>query len=392
MSMIDPQTGMRGGGEGASLAQRRTGIVLGLGLLLAGLWTIRTFLPALGWAAILAVATWPLYARLRRAFPPRGHDILGPALATLAVALLFLIPLGIAVFQLAREAHIVIALIEEARRSGLSPPDWLAGLPFVGPAAAAWWAQNLSSGMAASGLIERLNHGALAEMSRAFGGQILHRSVIFGFTILTLFFLYRDGEWLAGELLRASHRAIGRRGERIGRQMVASIHGTVDGLVLVGLGEGVLIGIAYWLGGVPHPTLFAAATAIAAMIPFGAAIVFCIAALVVLAQGSLAAAVAIVATGTVVVFLADHAVRPALIGGATKLPFIWVLLGILGGVETFGLLGLFLGPALMAVLHLLWRDWTEAKDGASPPEDAPGSALVAESMNAAPERSRGPAR
>lgn len=369
MPMIDPQAGPRTVDEGTSIAQQRTGIVLGLLLLLAGLWTIHTFLPALGWAAILAVATWPLYVRLRRAFPPRGHDILWPALATLAVALLFLIPLGIAVVQLAREARVVIALVEEARRSGLAPPDWLANLPLVGPAATAWWAQNLSSGTAASGLIERLNHGALADLSRSFGGQILHRSVIFGFTILTLFFLYRDGEWLARELLRASHRAVGPHGERVGRQMVASIHGTVDGLVLVGLGEGVLIGIAYWLGGVPHPTLFAAATAIAAMIPFGAAIVFCAAALIVLAQGSLGAAVAIVATGTVVVFLADHAVRPALIGGATKLPFIWVLLGILGGVETFGLLGLFLGPALMAVIHLLWRDWTKTENDAPPPAE-----------------------
>ena len=59
-----------------------------------------------------------------------------------------------------------------------------------------------------------------------------------------------------------------------------------------------------------------------------------------------------------VIFVADHAVRPALIGGATKLPFLWVLLGILGGVETFGLLGLFLGPAVMAALILLWRQWT----------------------------------
>ena len=353
--MTEPETIVE---ERPTPAQRRTGIVLGLLLLLVGLWTIRTFLPALGWAAILAVATWPLYTRVRRRHPPHGHDILWPALFTLAVALLFLVPLAIAVIQLAREAHVVVGLIEEARHTGLAPPDWLAGLPFGGPAAAAWWSENLGSAAAASGLIERLNHGTVAGMTRSLGGQLLHRSVVFGFTILTLFFLYRDGEWLARELLQASHRAVGRHGERVGRQMIASIHGTVDGLVLVGLGEGVLIGIAYWFGGVPHPTLFAAATAIAAMIPFGAALLFCAAALIVLAKGSLAAAVAIVVTGTVVVFVADHAVRPALIGGATKLPFLWVLLGILGGVETFGLLGLFLGPALMAALHLLWNDWT----------------------------------
>ena len=121
----------------------------------------------------------------------------------------------------------------------------------------------------------------------------------------------------------------------------------------------------------PHPTLFAAATAIAAMIPFGAALLFCAAAQIVLAAGAVGPAIAIVAVGTVVVFVADHAVRPALIGGATKLPFVWVLLGILGGVETFGLLGLFLGPALMAALHMIWSDWAAPPPPLAGPEDAP---------------------
>ena len=344
--------------DGATLTQRRTRWVLGLLLLAIGLWTIRAFLPALGWAAILAIATWPFYRRVRLRYPPSGHDILWPALFTLGVALLFLVPLALAAIQIAREAHLVFDLVEEARRSGLPVPDWLGRLPLAGPAAAAWWQDNLASSAAASELIERMNHGAIATYTRSLGGQLVHRSIVFAFTILTLFFLYRDGAWLAGEVLVASQRAIGPHGERIGRQMVASVHGTVDGLVLVGLGEGVVIGIAYWMAGVPHPTLLGAATAIGAMIPFGAALVFGAAALFLLANGATGAALGILAFGLVVVFVADHAIRPALIGGATKLPFVWVLLGILGGVETFGLLGLFLGPAIMAALHLLWRDWT----------------------------------
>ena len=339
-------------------AQRRTGVVFALLLLGIGLWTIRAFLPALAWGAILAIATWPLYRRVRTRFPPSGHDILWPALFTLAVALLFLVPLAIVAVEIARESHVVFGLVEEARKSGLPVPEWLARLPLVGTSAAAWWSENLTDPEAASELIERMNHGAFAGYTRSLGGQLVHRSVVFGFTIVTLFFLYRDGLWLTGELRSVSQRTVGPHGERVGRQAIASVHGTIDGLVLVGLGEGFLIGIAYGLGGVPHPILFGAATAVAAMIPFGAAAVFCGAALIVVAKGSIAWAIAIVAFGTVVVFVADHFVRPALIGGATKLPFLWVLLGILGGVETFGLLGLFLGPAIMAVLHLLWRDWS----------------------------------
>ena len=82
------------------------------------------------------------------------------------------------------------------------------------------------------------------------------------------------------------------------------------------------------------------------------------AALLLAAQGAVIAAMVIVALGLAVLAVADHVIRPALIGGATQLPFVWVLFGILGGVETWGLLGLFLGPALMAALVLLWRELT----------------------------------
>ena len=103
-------------------------------------------------------------------------------------------------------------------------------------------------------------------------------------------------------------------------------------------------------------------TAVAAMIPFCAVIAIALASVLVLAQGSTVAAIALFVFGMIVVFTSDHFVRPVLIGGATKLPFLWVLLGILGGVEAWGLLGLFVGPAIMAALILLWREWTAPGD------------------------------
>jgi predicted PurR-regulated permease PerM len=81
---------------------------------------------------------------------------------------------------------------------------------------------------------------------------------------------------------------------------------------------------------------------------------------VLLAQGAAMGAAAVFGAGMVVLFIADHAIRPVLIGGATRLPFLLVLVGILGGVEVWGLAGLFVGPALMAALTQLWRDWTAA--------------------------------
>ena len=150
---------------------------------------------------------------------------------------------------------------------------------------------------------------------------------------------------MTGQLRTASHRAFGPNGERIGRQIIASVHGTVDGLVLVGLGEGFVLGVVYAIAGVPHPTIFGALTARGGDGAVRRApVIFAVAALLVIAQGSLVWGIAIIAIGMAVTFTADHFIRPVLIGGATKLPFIWVLLGILGGVEVWGLIGLFIGP------------------------------------------------
>lgn len=331
-----------------------------MALLLAalGLWTLHRYLPALIWAAILAIAVWPLYQRAVRRWPPGKHNILLPSAFTLALALVFILPLVLVAVQTGREVHGIYDNIAKARTEGMPPPEWLGRLPVGRQQATAWWEANLTSPDSAKALMQRARESEFVSSSGELGANIAHRVVLFGFTLLTLFFLFKEGDRLGQQMLRASARAFGPAGERIGRQMIASVHGTVDGLVLVGLGEGFILGIGYVFAGVPHPTLFGLFTAIAAMVPFGAPLVFGIAALILLVQGMVAWATAIAVLGFVVTFVADHFVRPKLIGSATRLPFLWVLLGILGGVETWGLLGLFLGPAIMAALMLLWREWT----------------------------------
>ncbi|RAI54127.1 AI-2E family transporter [Roseicella frigidaeris] len=341
-------------------------IALAAGLVLLGLWTLHGFLPALAWAVILAIAAWPGFARAGRRWPAQRRLLL-PIIFTGAIALLFLLPLGLLAVQAGREAGGLLHWLQEAQQSGLPPPAWLTKLPLGGAALRHWWQQNLADPEAVAGLLARLRQSELLGMGRELGASLLHRAILFGFTILTLFFLFRDGETLAAQARRASARLLGPAGERVARQMMASVHGTVDGLVLVGLGEGLLLGIAYALAGVPHPTLLGAVTGLAAIIPFAAPVVFGGAALVLFAQGAATAGLAVFLFGMVVVFVADHAVRPALIGGATRLPFLLVLLGILGGVESWGLLGLFLGPALMAALALLWQEWTAPRPEAPRP-------------------------
>ena len=344
---------------GTSRAQVAASVALAVFLVALGLWTLRRYLPALAWGAVLAIALWPLYQRARRRWPPGRSNVLLPALFTLAVTLVVVAPLTLVAMRALREAHAVFVLMQQARSTGVPAPEWVAHVPLLGERLAAWWQANLGDPQATAELARRLSQGQAATVGRTLGEAVLHRTVLFIITLLTLFFLFREGETVRNQMLTGAVRAFGPHGFRIGRQVVASVRGTVDGLVLVGLGEGAVIGVGYVVLHVPHAILLATFTAVAAIIPFGAPLAFGIASIMLLAKGATAAGIGLFAFGMGVVFIADHAVRPALIGGATRLPFLWVLLGILGGIETWGLLGLFLGPAIMAALILLWREWTQ---------------------------------
>lgn len=338
-----------------SLAQRRARIALAILLVLAGLWVALPFLPALLWGIVLAIALDPLYARTEARWP-RQRKVLLPLVFTLAVGLAVLIPVALGLFQAAREAHDLAGWLAEARNNGIPVPDWVWQLPFGRQSVADWWTQNLATPEAAQRQLGHLSDPEMIQRSKVLGGHILRRSVIFAFTLIAFFFMLREKDRVAEQVRIASDKLFGETGERIGHQMIRSVRGTIDGLVLVGIGEGIAMAVGYVAAGVPHPILLGAATAVAAMIPFGAAVMIGLAVLLLLGKGAAGWAIAIIVLGVIVVFIADHFVRPVLIGGAIRLPFLWVLVGILGGVESFGLLGLFIGPAVMAALILLWRE------------------------------------
>ena len=349
-------------------SQQRARLVVALVFALMGLWILRDFLAALAWAVVLAIALWPLYERLLQVLPSGSGRVTAPLLLTLMLALLFVAPLVLLGITIAHETHFLVELIVSARRHGLAVPQWVDELPIVGPSVGDWWRANLSDPIMAETLFGRVTPKMVAESAREYGGEVLRRLVIFLFTVLTLFFLFRDGSRVAGQLKTLSDRVFGARGEHIGRHMIDAVHGTVNGLVLVGLAEGVVLGVVYVAVGLPYPASVAALTGVLAVIPFGAPLVFVIAALYMLSIGHTVGAVVIFAAGFSVLFVADHFIRPVLIGGAARLPFLWVLLGLLGGLETLGIIGLFLGPAIMAALIALWRDWTGSPDPAPQPQ------------------------
>lgn len=341
--------------EGSPVLQRALRVALVLALALLGLWVAHPFLPALLWAIVLAIAVAPAYYRAELRWPS-GKRLWLPLLFTLALGLAVIVPLAVGILRAAREAGDLALWLASARAYGIPEPTWIASLPFSHQWIDDWWTGNLGTAEAARRQFGHLSDPDVIAQSRAIGSIALRKIIVFLFTLLAFFFMLRHQDEIAGQARHASNRLFGPAGERIGEQMVKSVRGTIDGLVLVGIGEGVLIGIAYVAAGVPHPVLMAALTAVAAMIPFAVVLPIGAVALMLLSQDAVAAAVAVVITGAVVVFIADHFVRPVLIGGATRLPFLWVLIGILGGVEGFGLLGLFVGPAVMAALILLWRE------------------------------------
>jgi len=359
-------TWVRDEASGISRQQKYTNLVAAVLLFLAGLFTLKEFLPALAWAAVFGIALLPWFRRLAQRWPQHKRELL-PSLFVLGVVLVFVLPLVMIAVPLAEDWHDASQWLGQAEQNGVTPPAFLNNLP-DGSKLVEIWQDKIGQ----PGQISTITHGAIhgggAKVARRIGFETIHRIVLLGFMLLGLFFLLRDADSVVEQLQVGSRRAFGESGEDIGRQIISSVHGTVNGLVLVGLGEGLLLGIAYVVAGVPDSALFGLLTAILAMVPYGATLAVLVVGGVLMISGKALAALVIVVAGAFVAFIADHFVRPTLIGGATRLPFIWVLLGILGGITAWGLVGLFIGPAIMAALILLWREWIGSQKGPINPE------------------------
>jgi predicted PurR-regulated permease PerM len=354
----------------AHLTQMRLLIVV---LTLVGLWMARSFLLQLAWAATIAVSLWPLYCRVARPGRKEGLRIAAPLGFTLMTGLVLMVPLIVVAMEAARDSQAALDWLAVAQKQGVPVPHWLPGLPMVGARAAAWWRGNLTDPRGAGQLLGQIDAGALARFTGALAAQIAARSMFFLVTLLALFLMLRDGERLAATSVATARRFYGEFGERFVVRLTEAVRGAVNGTVFVAIGEGTLIGAAYAIAAVPRPVLFALVTIAFAMLPFGAWFAFGVASLVLVVQGHIVAAVALFVFGAAVMLIGDNFVQPALIGDTVRLPFLWAFVATFGGLETFGLVGLFVGPALMAVLLLVWEEWLEGDDVPRPPRRRKGA-------------------
>ncbi len=338
-------------------ARTKARVVLAVALVGLALWTAASFLPALIWATILAVSLWPLYLSFAKRLAS-GPSNLTALVFTLLVALVLFTPMALAAYQFAQQSDVLIGWLKKAGESGVDVPEWLARLPVAAESLQQWWRDNLSDPKAAAAWLKTINAENASELFRTLGGQLIHRLFLLFFSLLALFVLLSNGSAIASRFLETSDRLFGGAGEGLIEKMVDATRGTVNGTVLVAVGEGLLIGVGYLLAGVPNPVLFTVLTTAFAMIPFGAWAAFSTAAVVLVSSGgSGLAAAGVFFWGVIIMLAGDHFVWPTLVGGSARLPFLLAFVGIFGGLAAFGLLGLFLGPVIMAALLTVWREW-----------------------------------
>ena len=338
-----------------------------LTLLIAALalWVALPFLTPVAWAAVLAIAEWPLFRRAAARW--RGHPLLLSVGFALVTGLVVILPLSIAAVSLAQESQAALAWLKHAQQYGVPPPAWIGGLPLVGSRLTDWWRQHLASPEGAGALLGTISAGSALGWAQAIGGAAAKNSGLFLVTLVFLGGLLARGREIAGQTRSVADRMVGAFGRDFVARMAGAVRSTVNGTLLVSFVEGSLIGLGYLVAGVPAPLLFSVVTIVLALIPFGAWAAFGLASLILFGEGHGWAALLLFGFGVAVMTIGDNVVQPAVVGSAVELPFLMAIVGAFGGLAAMGLVGLFIGPVVMAALLLVWQEWmspTTAREAA----------------------------
>jgi len=327
-------------------------------VLLAGAYFLSDFLvPALA-ALVIGLATWPLYRRIL-AYCNQNTTI-GAVIALLLVLLVLVVPLSLASVYAFREVSHLFTWMLATNRYGAAVPVWMPGIPMVGEKLASYWDAYLGQPHALGDLVQLVSGehiGNIYRMVLGFAGNAARLILALFFMLLTLFFIYKDGQQILAQVDILGERILPARWQRFSRMVPATIGATVTGMGLIALGEGVVLGVAYWIAGVPAHVLLAVITGVMALVPGGAPTSFTLVSLYLIGSNRIAAGIGLLAWGAIELFIVDKTLRPRLVGGPVKLPFLPTFFGLVGGVKTLGIVGLFVGPVLMALLVSVWREW-----------------------------------
>lgn len=328
---------------------------IGLVLLttLAFLGLIRSFLLALFWAAVLATLFYPLRNRLERA--TGGRASVAALLTLFAIVLVVLLPLALVGVAVGRES---VALYERIASGEVDLQGLIERVEELLPVATGYLddlgveadrlRQGLSSATVAAGQF-------LAARAVTFGQSALRFVVQLFVMLYVLFFFLRDGERFVEALIRAL--PLGDARERRLLQRFAEVsRATLKGTLVVGLVQGTLGGLLFWVLGIGAPVFWGAVMTVLSLLPaVGAAIVWAPAALILLLTGEVVRGLVLIAGGVLLIGLADNALRPLLVGRDTAMPDFLILISTLGGLAVFGLTGVVIGPLIAAFFLTVWQ-------------------------------------
>ena len=310
--------------------------------------------PAL-WAAILAYVTFPIYNFFHKKVKLSTN--FSSAIMTVSISLIIGVPLVIGVFILQQEALSLYSnLIYRVKVGYLDVPDFFKELPVLGQQVKdILWQINKNP----EGALEAFRAWI---QSHLYYGKVALDVVLstlakLGMALMTLFFFYRDGTSLVHQIRQALRNIIGNRIDGYIDSVGSTTRAVVYGIGLTALAQALLAGIGYYFSGAPSPILLTIVTFMIALIPFGTPFAWGAVSFWLLSQGQTAEGVGLALWGILVISWVDNLIRPIVISGATKIPFIIIFIGVLGGLTAFGFVGLFIGPVVLAIGLAVWREW-----------------------------------
>ena len=354
-----------GTGRGGELARITFGVLF-IGLLLAtSLWIVRPFLGPLVWATMVVVATWPLMLRVQHLL--WGRRALAVTVMTLLLLLLFVVPLVLSIVTIVGNAD---RLVEWARmlndyRLPEAPPPWLIGLPAVGSWLERAWLQAAELGL--RDLLPKLSPYA-GNLTRWFVAEVGGVGVLllqFLMTVVIAAVLYSQGEEAAAQVRRFAHKLAGERG--VGAVVLAggAIRGVALGVGGTALLQSVLGGLGVALAGVPFASLLTALMLMFCIAQIGPMPVLFGAAAWAFYNDSTGWAIFLV-VWALVLGTVDNVLRPLLIRMGADLPLLLIFTGVIGGLFAFGLVGIFVGPVMLALGYTLLDAWISDAPASEP--------------------------
>lgn len=328
-------------------------------LVLACVLILRPFVGAILFAGVLCFSTWPAFTLLRERFG--GRD----SLAALVLVLLLVVALALPVALAAQSLIVHSAGVIEAlrgfldRRDALELPLFIRDLPLVWPSIDEYWKLVLGSRDELVALGKRLADPA-KELFLGLGAAVGQGLVQILIALFVAFFFYRDGERVRRLLGEALARLAGReQGPLLFATAQNAIKGVVYGLLGTALGQAAVALLGFLIAGVPGAFVLAALTFILSLIPMGPVLVWGGAAAWLYAQDQVGWAIFMIIYGAAVISSVDNFLKPVLMSRAGNLSMLLVVLGVFGGAIAFGFIGLFVGPALLAVAWNLTKAWLD---------------------------------